>query len=107
LAFPILMYVGPSLYQYGISFFPPRKMLGNISYISIFLVVSHPIFGQTQLLHVGYIYIYTVYIYIYPVIILLYSIPITIMNFSHGGKQMVLRFKVHPATLGLSRSPDL
>ena len=58
------MYVGPSLYQYGISFFPPRKMLGNISYISIFLVVSHPIFGQTQLLHVGYIYIYTVYIYI-------------------------------------------
>ena len=23
------MYVGPSLYQYGISFFPPRKMLGK------------------------------------------------------------------------------
>jgi len=49
----------------------PRAGTTGISYISIFLVVSHPIFGQTQLLYVGYIYI------IYPVIILLYSIQIS------------------------------
>ena len=80
----------------------PRAGTTGISYISIFLVVSHPIFGQTQLLYVGYIYNISRYN-----ITVFYTNKFTIMNFSHGGKQMVLRFKVHPATLRLSRSPDL